>query len=980
MYARFETLLEELGCQIEFIPEGEETQEDTKEFTAGLDGDSIYFQYRQPDTGAQRRSRRPSINPTYTGESEDTGRLRSRASMSQLETTQQFILEPRSASRATTRKSERTATNVTSTRPRITQPRRGGLIENEFANILQHHRKRPRSRSSQGNPHSRQGLRAQLGIEEHLGGNEVEGDYASASEGEDHSKGNSPIFQPLQLEHTLASSERLYTLSRTRLLKDADIFQNYRIESLARDLVDKWCYAAVQAKEQHKNMERLASARDAETLLRQAFEHWRRSMISKKQIDHWERFWDDVSQRISAAKSDLLLRKMFRKWRQLAYGNVLRNREARQYILSVKYFQAWHNIAITNQRKILYHGLQKFFEIWKQRYIRSLTLDIKADLVRQASLLRNVYWDWFWAFCGKRAPEWRDQRLRRKCFISWINVHRNRIAQCQCISVQRENNARTRIFWQWLGSARVIVSAQREAALFNHQKLIARALPAWRQDAKYSPLARQISNMVDWRVARTTFTTLSTRFAFEKQADYINRSRIVRNQWTCWNDRLRYQSLSYSIDERCLREAVLRWINACRASIILRLWEQKLQRKCLSRLLQEFRSRRAQREANCRFVQETRNLSCLQVQIRHWRSRREYHLQAEQAAFEFHKPKLVHDILQTWVQYLAYRRNLDTAAKDAGYYFVKKRLIKCWHVSSIESKKQKRRNAYVLVRRSLKRRLAARIIQHWHNRTEHARNMRLEANAIDERQLFKLGTNMFDVWKAQFVIKRDQHLEATQYYDRRSAEQCLYTWIERLEDQAKLEETAELNNELHVSNLAFSWLHKLRLRTIEQKGREANAKNLGDWYERRHFHNILRRWQDQTFNARNQAQGTPALSSRISRIRKPIPNEHGEGLISRTEDPRELDVVDWTPSVKAQTNSTPLAGYLSTPSKRAARAKALIRDSTTPVGSPFENRLGSQLTSTPRTVQGRRFGRSVSALRFGTSGAAVEDAPRTPGV
>jgi len=914
-------------------------------------------------------------------EGESMQRLRSRASMSRLETTEQVVLEPRSASRATTRRTEKTASNFAATRSRTGEAGRGRLTAKEFANNLQRYKRRYRSLSSQGSqkPQGHADPRAQRPKRRISTTTALEDAYSVASDNEDEFTGGSVVIQQMQPAYVLAQGEKLYKPSRTQLFRDANTFQNYRIRSVARDLVDKWCYAAVQAKDHHEHMERLASARDIEILLLQAFEHWRHRLHAKRQVARWKHFWEDVSGKITAARNAFLLRRTFNKWRDYAYHHALFDSKAREHILSVKYFQAWRNITVGNQLKTVHQGQRKFFGIWKQRYIRSLTHNIKADLVRQASLSRNLYWDWFWAFCGRRAPDWRNQRLKRKYFLKLIDSFRSNIGRDQQISMQWENTARKKALLQWLVKARLVISAHREAAMFSHQKLIARAMPAWRQDARYSPLARQVSNLVDWRVARATFTIFLSKFQFEKQAEHVNRLRIIRNQWTCWNDRLRSQSLSHHIDERCLREAVFKWIDACRANIIYRLLDQKLQKKCLYKLKTTCLGRQRRREAGCQGLQTTRDMKCLRAFFGHWRIPLGSHRQAEQIAFEFHAPKIAQDILRTWVQYFAYQRNLDNSARTADFYFVGRKLLKRWHTASIESKRQKRRNAYVQVRRGIKMRLAAGILQHWRQSSAQIRDMRQEADVVDQIQLLRFGTSLFDNWKSQFDLRRDQAYQAKQHYDRRLVERCLYTWIERLEDQARMEETAELNDEMHVRTIALGWLHKLRLRIIEQNGREAKAENLRNWYERRHFHNMLRHWQDKSAKARSQPHATPALSSKVSRARTAFERDDREGPTRRAEDWTDFDIGDWMPTLEAQSNSTPLPGYLSTPSKRAARAKALVKASTTPAGTPFEHRLRSQLGSTPRTSRGGRFGRSIGDLRGSTFGAILEDSPRTPG-
>lgn len=904
--------------------------------------------------------------------------------MSQLEFSEQVILEPRSASRATTRKTEKKAPYAIPTRSRTSQATRGRMTAEEFASNLQHYQRRRRSVSSQGHQQlrdrtapqpKRPGIRAPTITS-------AKDDFSTISDVEDEGPEESGASQELQLAYRLAQSERLQSTSRMQLLRDADTFQNHRIRSVARDLVDRWCYAAVEAKDQHEHMERLASARDTEVLLRQAFQHWRLRLHANRKAITRERYFRDIERRLHEARNVQTLDIYFNHWRQWAFYHAARTSRARRHILRVKYFKTWRNISVSNQLKALGQGQRKHFLLWKQRYIHSLEDNNKASLVRQASLSRNAYWDWFWAFCERRAPEWQHARLKRKYFLRLIIDYSSIIRQDQLTTIQWENSLQRKALLPWLAKARLIISSQREAATFSHQKLLARTLPTWRQDTRHSPLARHVSNIVDWRVARVTFTTFMTRYHFEKQAKHVDRLRIIRNQWTRWNDRLRCQALSHRIDERCLYEALSRWTAVCRANFIYKLCLQRLQRKCLHKLEKKCLRRKQRREARCQTMQTVRHTKNLRVCFSYWRSQLTFQRQAEVIAFEFYAPKIAQDSLQTWFQYLAYQRNLEASAKDADFYFIGRKLLKRWHTAFVDSKKQRRRTAYVQVRRGLKMRLAAGVVQHWHRYSVRIHEMQQEADTIDQTQLFRVGINLFDCWKTQLATRRGQEYQAIQHYDRRLVERSLYTWIERLEDQARMDETADLNNEMHVRNIAFTLVHKLRLKIIEQKGREANAENLSNWYDRRHFHNMLRQWQNRTAKARSQPppQIIPAISSRVSRTRKLFEGDDYEAATDRAEDWTEFDIGDWIPTLEAQSSSTPLPGYLSTPSKRAARAKALVRVSTTPAGTPFEHRLRSQLGPTPRTGRRTGFGRSVGPLRGSMFSAILEDSPRTPGV
>ena len=983
LYERFEALLEELGYQIEFVPDEEGIQEIARNITPELNIRNGETQFRSPGR-SQRRSRRASFASMYDAEDESTRTVRSRASMSRLENTEQPLLEERPSTRATTRKSEKTKTQASASRSAAAQTSRGRLTTHEFANNIQYYQRRRRSVSSHGEQHSR-GYGEPTALDTNSGTRAASSvrDYALEANELAEDVNKVPAVPPKATpSYSIGKYPQLYSSSRTQLLRDADTFYGFRIRSVARDLVDKWCFAALQAKDQHERMGRLASAHDTEILIRQAFEHWRIRLHAKKHAIAIERYFARLEQKAMKARDLMLLSKAFTHWVQCARDEALRTSSAREQILGMKYFRAWRSITIENQFKSRQHGLRKFFGVWKRRYVQSLTHDTKACMVRRQSLARSAYWHWFWGFCERRAPEWRARRLKRKYLLNLIAAYGDSRRRDQQVTALSNNMARGRIFSQWLGKTQTMLSGQQQAVSFIRQKRTAHALQAWRLANQYAPMARQVSNMVDWRVAGVTFTTFVTRYRVEKQAETVCRLRLLRNTFTQWNDQLRSQTLAHRIDDRYCLEVLYKWVIAERAILLWRLLEERLKQRYLDSLRNECQSRQSQRNHSCQIIEDARNKLCLQEFLYRWRSRLDSQRQAEQIAFEFHAPKIAQGVLDLWSRSSAELRKLDGWAKDAYYYFTCRKHLKRWQAASVESKKKKRRDAYVHVRRRLKMKLAASSLERWRFALAQVSDMQQEASLAYQNLLFQVGIKLFDYWRTRFAIIMDQDYQAAQHYNRRLIERHIYTWIERAEDQSKLEELADVNHDMRVKNIAFGWLHKLRLRLIELKGREAKAENLKCWYQKRHYHHILRQWQDKTAKRRDILQDEQECSASASRIHPQREGDGLEGATSRAEEFTEFDIGEWIPALEAQSSTTPMPGYLSTPSKRAARAKALVRVSTTPAGSPFGHRLRSQLGSTPSRARRGVFGRSTAGLRGSTFGAILEapDSPITPGM
>ena len=964
-------MLESLGVEIEFVPDGDELRSVTGiDATETENGNIARRGFRSPNEPVLR-SRRGSINSLYTVDEGSFRSIRSRASMSRLETSETVLLEQRPSSRATTRKTEKTAFNSTPNKPRRSQTGRGRLTAGESVSGLDIHQ-RTQEIFPEPNPQVLQKpAKPSGGRVNSVGSTDIARKQAhtgdvSAEKPSEIAKASS-FLQPVYYSAP-------YNLSRSQLLRDAEAFQDFKIRSVARDLIDKWCYAAVQAKDHHEHLARLASARDTEILLRQAFENWRIRLHSRRQAIATKRYFDHLERQTTRARDLHLLDKAFTHWLSCVREQRLRTASAREHILGVKYFHAWHKITAINQVKVRHHFVRKFWGLCKQRYIRVLEDDIKADLMRQDSVLKNAYWHWFWAFCGRQAPQWRDGRLKRKYIFGWLVAWRKSRQLSQHAIMQAEDSVVRKYFAQWREKSCIVTATQRLALVFDQQNLTANTMSTWRATARDVPIARQVSNMVDWRVARETFALFVLRYRCEKQAKRVDRQRIMRDHWTTWNDRLRCQALSQRVDDRCMLEALYKWILAERYCCLRKIWVQRLRQRCLYQIRDTWSVQNVQRERRCQTIQLKHSMRSLREILDLWRAQLDSQRALQQRAFEFHAPKTAQDVLDVFARTMKHLQMLNGWAQDAHYYFAAKQTLKRWQTAFVKSKKQKRRDAYVQVRRATKKRLAAGVLRRWHKQTVEVQDLRWQAETRLKDRLLSRGTHLFDHWRSLFEFRKHYNGQAAHHHERRLLEMCLYTWMEKLEDQAKMEDTADLNYEMRMRNIAFGFFHKLRLRMIELKGKEANAESLRKWYQKRHFHNFLKQWQNETARKRVAPLDRSSGSAETGKHRLPVRGSQ-ERTPSPAEDRTDFDVGDWIPAIETQFNATPLPGYLSSPSKRAARAKALVRVSTTPAGTPFSHRLRSQLGTTPRTARRAGFGRS---LRESTFGAISEDPPRTP--
>ncbi|KAL9039177.1 MAG: hypothetical protein Q9214_004983, partial [Letrouitia sp. 1 TL-2023] len=955
LYQSFELLLGELGIQIEINEVEEGVQEITRSFNQ-IDGEAELFTARSDiEYGSRVQSRRASFDSVYDTEN---GNIRAEAmrsisqsrvpiSGSSIHKEQKFPDRP--YSRASTRPTERPQVQH---RPRtnISEPGGGRLTSQEFITNLQHYQRRNASASSnlankrndqRAPSHSRAEVNQPSISPDHdiHAKPTVKIDFAKnyVEARENHQIQPAPDRKPT---HDIDLQALFYRPSATQLLRDADTFQHFRLRAVARSAVSKWRPLGLQARIDHARMAEIAVSRDSEILLRQSFDQWRLKFRIQRQIAETERYFSRLEQRATRARDLYLLSKAFTHWEQCAYEQRIRVAEARRHVLSIKYFNAWLEHTTINRQKVRGQGLRKFLEIWKQRYTKNWRNNNKALMSYGHTLTKRGYWSWIWVFYDRRAPLWNRQRMKARYFGKWLDLRQHLSQRENQLGQLNEDNMKRKVFVQWLKKARMTLNNSRQALSFHNQSVMARSFASYKLTFKHSPLERQMSNMRDWRIAGSTFAIFAARFRMEQQARRVSDLRIMRNAWTSWNDRLRWQTLAHDIDDRVVLQALYQWVLLERSVLLQRLSEQRLVQQHLWKLVSCCRERTAELGRISDLVRESQNRRKVTSVVGRWRSRLAALRQEEQVAFEFHAPGVAHDTISLWVARTGHWRKQCRKAEDTDYYFLGTRAIRQWRTAVTEARRRKIREGYAQIRRKVKMNLARRVIMRWRNVTVQDTQMNNTAFDINRTRLLYYASSLFDQWRNRHDSLVTRNFEIEEDYERRFARRHLELWVQRYRKQEQHSRLASVTAELKTSNIAFGWLHKLHLRIIESRGREGNAESLRRWYEKRHFQRLLRLWHEKTLQRQN-LPATPSgraivFSARNKNlaIRPNVTSIAADAGI-RGDDAGQLegwtafddggfDLGEWIPSLEeAETSSTPLPGYLSTPSKRAARARGL---------------------------------------------------------
>ena len=950
LYQTFEALLEEIGIRLEF-DDGENVTGNLGSPYSEQDGEG---EATRRSSGSRGRSRRASFDSFLEADEKRTRNSRKRnestASLSRLENLYRPVSQYRMEVQEPANSSEHTPFES----PSPTQKSKSGgnqLSLEQKATSISNNQQR---RASTTVNHGRSGGERQHIGQDYNAASEVDSSVMESSP--DANINGTPNLQrgEISAPGTITPQEILYQPSKTQLLRDADTFLHFHIQDLARQALRKWRNAALQARAHHQDLISKATAHDLNILLRQAFEQWRALYLNKKQVAETKRFFEQLERKAEKARSLYLLTKAFTHWAQCSSDEIERNSVARRHILRTRYFNAWLEVTTVNNFKVRRQRLQKFLSIWRRRLETIRAADRKAVDIFRSNYVESVYWKWFWGFCERRVPQWKHARLKTNFLFAWrLKLHIVKHRNVQSTFFHDLGITRSCLS-KWCESAGARQSDNQKAVAFRNRMLLANQIAIWRKHIQYLPLAQQISSMVDWRIAYSALSLIRRRHIMECKAEAMNRLRLVKRAFTDWNDRLRIQTLSRQIDDRFAVQALYKWVIAERFALLKRLFLKRLKRRIFTKLLSKSQELNQRSVSNTETSEKSRNCQNMRFVLRLWILRVQQNREQAQTALEYHAPRTANNALQLWKTSCAHQKKLDDWSRDAVFYFRASRTFKALKSARVESRKQKRRNAYIQMRRIVKMNLARNILKIWRDQSVQVLQQKQIAKEKEQQRSLDVATVLFDRWKERMNTFAVGYEEANVRERGKLARQYLYTWSHRFRTTLQHTEQANLFIQLNVSKHVYDCLRIMQIKVLELKSRKETAKAVKVWSERRRCHNILRSWHEEAVRRRHGREAfgeSPAPQSSLieSRTKQATP----EGATRRAEEwtafGDSLGIGSWNPLAEAQLSTTPLPNYLGTPSKRAARAKALIYPPTTPATPIFTTPFQSRSRTLPAT-------------------------------
>ncbi|KAJ5167114.1 uncharacterized protein N7482_005895 [Penicillium canariense] len=780
--------------------------------------------------------------------------------------------------------------------------------------------------------------------------------------------------------------EMLYRPQLSDLLRDASTFNMYRQRAICRRILTQWLKGAFQARQVRETRESVALNRDRSTLLRQAFEPWRAVIQEKRHTVRTERFFKHLEERASRARDLYLMTKAFTHWAQLTSEEVARTSAARRHVLSVKFFNAWREITAVNELKAQRFALQRPFNKWRKKTANLKAAETQAVTVHKNNLRHVSYWQWFWSFCERRAPEWYDSQLKRRSLLYWLRNFRTNREREQEIVLHNRRSSLAGVLQAWSQKSKTIVSAQQKAESSQRHHVLKATFDEWKIQAQLAPAVLQVTDMVNDRILQNALTKWINKARLTEQVEEMDRLRVKRNAWISWNDTLRCLALQARIDERLKMETMYKWILMERFQLMRRIREQRIKREVFSRFVTNTRDTYTQLLSHAEVHEDHRAEDLVRSKLGIWRDQLLLQREREYAAFEFYAPRLAQESLMAWTSKHQQIVKMEGWARDAQFYFLMKRSLKAWHQATLVSAKRRRKEAYSKMRRKVKVNMASKALAAWSSKTQAITNMEQQAVELDRLNLLSDTSEIFAGWHGKTLKRVQDYQEADFHYFRQIAFDQLIQLSETYVIRREMEDQADSVHRRHVLHQAGASLRKLSLRIFQMRSTVETAEAMRDRNLRKHSRNIFRHWaEDARLKLEARDSPGPALPSaqysNFGEVERPGSALFDPWYQNPSETPFKMS--DFTTNSLEPVSASPLAtpNYMTSPSKRAARARALAQMSTTPatpLHTPFASRLLRAEASAPRTTSSRRS----QTGRRGMTGTSVrfvdEELPESP--
>jgi protein SFI1 len=778
--------------------------------------------------------------------------------------------------------------------------------------------------------------------------------------------------------------------SREEMQAIAEAFQETKDRASIRHLLARWNQRAIQLEANHDQLLMLAQNVDRIKLLKDSWLMWRQKLDTKRLDRAWEEnesFFTAMEEMATKEREVNLKWIAFSHWRQAAKEEQQRTSVARRHILRRRYFTAWSNVTAVNDLKVRRFVLKKFFGNWLQRLQHVQAQGGQAIVVYENNLVQRIYKKWFFNFCERSAPQLHDRKLERKYLSKWRDTVRQirerewQVEETFLRSVQTQNLVSRR------AKAQELLEMNNMAEDCRRRKLLNECISTWKRQAILGPRAAQLTQRMDQKIGTKAFNIWHRRTQMFCQAALVHKQRNLRNAFTAWNDHMRSKFLQGQINIRLKAETLYKWTIAVRSTEVEREKNRRVTRHALQSWLAKAQTRHRSIEGAEQSFESSQRRRAMQTALGKLTSKWQDQRALEAQAQDFRETRLIYGALAKWRQKVADVELLHRKANAAEFYILATKTLRTWSRSTEEHRKYRKREAYGQIRRLCKMNLAKEMLRRMQIQLAHVRNMDRFSLEFQEDHVVKNTVSTFKSWKERAVTRMQQERQAEEMYNRRLLAAVVRRMVQRKDQLYALDTQAREFTGGSTAVAAMSCLRKLDRRLFQVKGQEQWALALREKLWEKHIKNMLRYWHEQAVAARRQREEPAREDEEQVVFRASTTTAPGIGDLTVFDntawnlEPLDLNFNTFAGTAQGDLDvtfidnegiitSTPLPGYLRTPSKRnTARAKARERlAANAPTTTARTIRFADQA---PATAPPRQHTSSAPAVLSSPAGLSI---------
>lgn len=676
---------------------------------------------------------------------------------------------------------------------------------------------------------------------------------------------NAPIpNEPYRPARQQSQPQRPYVFepfrpSDTQLLDNARTLEQQRLHRVMRECIWTWQRRAQDRLNMREDMERAAAAFERRTLLKASLLQLRDTALVRRSGRETNRFFERLEARADKARSLFLLTKAFTHWAKCAEEEVQRTSVARRHILRTRFFNGWREITAVNELKIQHFALAKFLSIWRARTAARQGTEQLAVSYYEDKVVRRTWDTLVKEYLSRGASNWHDTQIARTTLLKWREITEIMKERETWATDRRDEIVLRRTFRAWQQKSDAAQALQSQADDFRKASLLRTALHAMQKQAQLEPKLREFQTHTNTHLLRSTFENWRKVAKLSRRARIIDRMRLLRNAYTTWNDKLRIKALEERINDRVLVECLYKWTLASRVSLFQRVHDRQLKETVFLSWVTKTNQR-----ANTLDTAERRFAQFKRVQLLRTCLRKMEAITTERRAEQFavtaeYQQRLKERIFAKLKERQAHFQQLNQWSADAHYYVLCKHTLKTWSEATQLARRNRRRDTYSQVRRTVKTNLVRRVFGHWRDKASHIVGLNQRANDMLENRTIQASAEIIHRWHDRTLILHQQDAQATNLHAFRITSACLATWSQRMDDIRMLEGQAIALRQESTEIMAAGALKKMGWRLWNIQRQEDNAKALFNRNFEKHVRAMVRFWAERATErfAERSASPTP---------------------------------------------------------------------------------------------------------------------------